>query len=66
MASQAEYDAVAAALTKAITTDEEQKVPVEFRGMIPADLAPTLAAQLAKVAVDTFVAYQIAEQGSGG
>ena len=61
MASQAEYDAVAKALTTALTTDEQQKVPIEFRGMIPADLAPRLGTELAKVAVDELDAYRAKE-----
>lgn len=61
MATQAEYVAVASALNAAIVGDEQQKVPAEFRGMIPADLAPTLAGQLAKVAVDALDAHRAKE-----
>lgn len=61
MTTQAEYAAVANALEEALTTDEQQKVPPEFRGMIPADLAQQLATQLAKVAVDTLDAYRAKE-----
>lgn len=58
MATKAEYDAVAAALVKVLTADINTNVPVMFRGMIPANMAPHLAQETAKVAIDTLDAYR--------
>ncbi len=58
MATPAEYATVAAALTRLIQTDINEDVPGWARGMIPADLAPSLAAACAKAAIDTLDAYR--------
>jgi hypothetical protein len=58
MATQTEYNAVAAALLKIIAADENANVPGWARGMIPQDAAPHLAAQCAKVAVDALDALR--------
>lgn len=61
MATQAEYTAVANALQKLIQADVNADVPGWAQGMIPADLAPSLAGACAKLAVDTLDAYRAKE-----
>lgn len=58
MATQAEYDAVKAAVLKAITDEENRDVPAWERGMIPANLVPNLAALCSKTAVDALDALR--------
>jgi hypothetical protein len=58
MATQDEYSAVAAALQKLIQGEVDAEVPGFFKGMIPADMVPKLAAACAKSAVDTLDAYR--------
>ncbi len=58
MATPAEYAAVAAALTRLIQADIDADVPGWARGMIPADLAPSLAAACAKAAIDTLDTFR--------
>ena len=61
MATQPEYTAVANALLALITADINNDVPSIWRGMIPADMAPNMAGQLAKAAVDTLDAFRAKE-----
>lgn len=62
MATQAEYSAVANQLLTAITSDISAQVPGWEQGFIPATLAPTLAGQLSKIAVDTLDVYRANEK----
>lgn len=57
-ATQAEYTTVANALLKEINGDIAAKVPSWERGFIPDDLAPALAGELAKTAIDTLDALR--------
>jgi hypothetical protein len=59
--TQAEYSAVANAMLKQIHGDIAAKVPGWEQSFIPADLAPTLAGELSKIAVDTLDAYRANE-----
>ena len=62
MATPAEYNAVAAALLKVIQGDIDADVPGMFKGMIPADLASSIADACAKTAVDTLDTYRAANK----
>jgi len=58
MATPAEYAAVAAKLQAELTADESKFVPAPFRGMIPQEAIPHLAAACAKTAVDELDAFR--------
>lgn len=62
MATPAEYTAVADALLKQIKGDIAVKVPGWEQGFIPSDLAPDLASELSKIAVDTLDQYRANEK----
>lgn len=52
MATENQYKLGADAAMKVITADINSDVPFTFRGMIPAELAPQLSQQIAKVVID--------------
>ena len=58
MTPQAEYDAGTAAALKLMRADIETMVPNMFRGMIPVDKEPALAAAVAKVVIDAAAAVR--------
>jgi hypothetical protein len=66
VATQAEYDAVRAAVLKAITDEENRDVPAWEPGLIPANLVPNLAALCSKTAVDTLDAFRAGHVASKG
>lgn len=62
MGTPDEYTAVANAMLKQIKGDIAAKVPGWEQSWIPADLAPTLAGELSKIAVDTLDQYRANEK----